>query len=1703
MKHSLKRVLACLIAVLMITSIVPFSSLAANVDNASTALANASENFGDAGLTVITDEESNLAPGITMNEVAVYDKNGNRVEMFIATADTTVDTVKIQANYKDNDNSVYGMQRTTEQVAAAEANHEEPYNVVAAINASYYNTSTGKPTGAFVMEGKDVTNEAEGNNYAFFAVLKDGTHMIGAKGEYSSYKGQIEEAIGGYIHIVKDGAVVSGLNKNDKYPRQTLGIREDGKVIIMTADGNQAPKSDGLTIQEQAEVMLAMGCVEAIHLDGGGSATFCAKREGTDEFKVLNSPSNGSERAVSNTLMFVSTAVADGTFDHANLTADNTLVTPNSTVNISAIGVDAAGGVAEIPENIVWQLEDASFGTVENGVFTSTGKTGDAIVQLVYEGNVVGEVAVTVAHPQSISFGKDQLVVPFGETVKLKFAATVGVANVVFNDSDFTATLSDAKAGVIDGLSLTAPDASSGITNTTLTLKYNADESIFTTINVVYGKGSEVIFDFEDGTPSADTNNWVLRTHESKPDWNEQGDISIVNSETGRVRSGEQALAFHTDFSQTTCSGDNTTGYHALSIGWNGEAIPVKGAQSIGFWLYIPEDAMSTEITLNAFYTDANGVIQRRTKDAFDDNGELIYTPYWSTKMEGSGWHYVKADFSKFTDDLFIHDEPGYTGGAYKRNFFIKLYAVTGPDTLNFSGHHGDFTYYIDDVTVDYSDAVEDRELPVFSNPTVSGGTVSRNLEYGNVAEFVEDNAIFNATVADNTSNDNYTGIDASTAKVYVDGVDVGAKYSNGMISSENVELANGFHKVRFEIADNNGNVGYINREFNVTHVTDIKTVELVPHDATLDRLLAGSVYWVDLTSDDIDTLNKVETTLNLNSVNAFELENMDVNAGFDVTYTSTAAQDVEDIVELTFTRNGEDLDKDSNVIASIPVRVWEPLLHTYSGHTAKTPQYMWTKGYIQFKQVNLTVDKGIATFTDDKTTFSGDINVDHEGYTHHYNIDQEYWEAKGTYHVHTAEAIADKAATCTEPGYTGRTFCEVCNSVVEWGETSKATGHTFAIGTDGILDCDGCGKKYTGEFEGKDYVDGVVSNGWKGESYYVDGAKLTGVNKVMAPDNSGEYYYDFGENGICKNQTKYTGLFKDEEAGVNRYAQLGELSASWKMVGDNWYYFNHSTYAAVTGEYNYYGIIYNFDEEGRLISGTWVTDDNGTRYYRYKNTYYYFTFAEIDGKTYYFDKNGYMVTGYANVLNSPIGGTFKWHLFAEDGELIQVCDGIMDVNGTYKYFEEGFLKAKGLIEWNGDVYYTRTDGYVATGKYYVGKWSTDELAAQYPAGYYYFDETGKMINRGIVDLGTANYYIENNVPTAAGLVEVDGEYYFARTTGVLAQGKYYVTKYSDEALKELFPANNHYYFDETGKMIRNAVYTLDDGSMIYLGANGQPTAAGLIEVDGKIYYARTEGYIVTGDYNVGKWSTVELEAQFPANKYMFRADGTMIYNCVYNIDGTDYYVNPQGQIVSAGLVEIDGEYYYARTNGVIAKDRYYVGKWSNDELKSRFAAKFYYFDETGKMIRNNFIIDDDGAKRYVDFNGGIYGAGLVEVDGEYYYARTNGYVATGKYYVGKWSNDELKAKFYPQYYEFDETGKMIRNAFITDSNGDKRFINNVGAITGMGLVEVDGNVYYIRTNGYVATGSYYVGKWSNADLEAQYPAGKYNFDADGKMIIG
>lgn len=114
----------------------------------------------------------------------------------------------------------------------------------------------------------------------------------------------VADAIGGGPLLVRDGAPVYRANEAfttsqlaPRGPRTAVGQRADGGVLLVTTDGRQPGYSVGMTNFELAQTLVRLGAVRGMALDGGGSATLAF--EGT----VLNSPSDGKERAVSTALM--------------------------------------------------------------------------------------------------------------------------------------------------------------------------------------------------------------------------------------------------------------------------------------------------------------------------------------------------------------------------------------------------------------------------------------------------------------------------------------------------------------------------------------------------------------------------------------------------------------------------------------------------------------------------------------------------------------------------------------------------------------------------------------------------------------------------------------------------------------------------------------------------------------------------------------------------------------------------------------------------------------------------------------------------------------------------------------------------------------------------------------------------------------------------------------------------------------------------------------------------------------------------------------------------------------------------------------------------------------------------------------------------------------------------------------------------------
>jgi hypothetical protein len=100
------------------------------------------------------------------------------------------------------------------------------------------------------------------------------------KADGQSY-GSLLLGIGGAPTLVKDSQVNityneeimwgSGVGYDNGDPRTAVGYTADHHVILFVADGRQDNLSVGVSLPELAQIMIDLGCVEAMNLDGGGS----------------------------------------------------------------------------------------------------------------------------------------------------------------------------------------------------------------------------------------------------------------------------------------------------------------------------------------------------------------------------------------------------------------------------------------------------------------------------------------------------------------------------------------------------------------------------------------------------------------------------------------------------------------------------------------------------------------------------------------------------------------------------------------------------------------------------------------------------------------------------------------------------------------------------------------------------------------------------------------------------------------------------------------------------------------------------------------------------------------------------------------------------------------------------------------------------------------------------------------------------------------------------------------------------------------------------------------------------------------------------------------------------------------------------------------------------------------------------------------
>ena len=528
----------------------------------------------------------------------------------------------------------------------------------------------------------------------------------------------------------------------------------------------------------------------------------------------------------------------------------------------------------------------------------------------------------------------------------------------------------------------------------------------------------------------------------------------------------------------------------------------------------------------------------------------------------------------------------------------------------------------------------------------------------------------------------------------------------------------------------------------------------------------------------------------------------------------------------------------------------------------------------------------------------------------------------------------------------------------------SKSSGKDFQAQYGGEF-LDELQKKYPQLFEdvmistGKKIDPSVKIKQWSAK--YMNGTNILGRGNryVLSNDATGRYY-QVTDNGIflpkpLTDQGGKTGFYYD---------------------GKGMAYFDNSGFQAKNAFIKYAGNYYYFDKEGYMLTGR----------------------QDIDGKTYFFLPNG------IQLRDSIYQQDGKYYYFGSFGEQYKngyfVFDvpkeGTSETEAKFRYFSPTGEMAVGLTYAGGGLQYFDENGFQAKGTKYVT-----------PDGKLYF-----------FDKNSGNAYTNR-------WAEIDGIWYEFNDQGYAQakKGEFYTTD-----------GSTWFYRDAAGKNVTGAL-TLD-GHDYYFRANGAQVKGEFVTENGKIsYYTVDNGYKVKDKFFEvnGKWYHADKDGNLATGRQ--------------TIDHLNYYFNADGSQVKSDFFTLDGgkTWYYAKDNGEIVTGAYSVG------------GKNYYFKEDGSQVKGDFVKNADGSLSYYDKDSGerLNNRFLTTGNNVWYYFKD------GKAVTGRQNIDGKE-------YYFDNLGRQVKGSPISTPKGVEYYESVLGErVTNTWITFQDGTTVFFDENGY------------------------------------
>ncbi|MDE6300314.1 MAG: phosphodiester glycosidase family protein [Muribaculaceae bacterium] len=260
---------------------------------------------------------------------------------------------------------------------------------------------------------------------------------------HDGLKPDVKQLIGGDVRILNQGQItreaIRWINTpNAKYQRSLVGFSEDRDMMMFAAvDGS------GLTYYESAALMKALGCHDALDLDGGGSTAIWS-----DKFGIYNSPRDGSERAIGNALYFTLKAPVDNEVASIRFADHRALLPRYASYTPVIFGYNKYGQLVDTDVHDFTLEAPEELGTVNGSILLASGEGTHALKARKGDMEAVVVVSIDDTFPAKSQF--ESLLMNTVKPVKLQLVAKVGTKEMPVAPQAFDWETSDASVAFVN-----------------------------------------------------------------------------------------------------------------------------------------------------------------------------------------------------------------------------------------------------------------------------------------------------------------------------------------------------------------------------------------------------------------------------------------------------------------------------------------------------------------------------------------------------------------------------------------------------------------------------------------------------------------------------------------------------------------------------------------------------------------------------------------------------------------------------------------------------------------------------------------------------------------------------------------------------------------------------------------------------------------------------------------------------------------------------------------------------------------------------------------------------------------------------------------------------------------------------------------------------------------------------------------------------